>query len=196
MKPNKPSEHHTLSESLAGHLLVATPQMTDPRFRRAVIFMCQHDTEAAMGLIINQPNTDLSFQKLTEHLNLEQPCLDTDEPVFTGGPVEPQRGYILHTDDQMLPETIPIANGICLSLHVDMIAEITRGLGPSFSKVMLGYAGWSAGQLEDEMRENMWVHLPASTDILFRTDTESLWNKSFARIGLNPATLSSTSGTA
>ena len=149
-----------------------------------------------MGLIINQPNTDLSFQTLTEHLNLDQPCLDRDEPVFTGGPVEPQRGYILHTDDQMLPETIPIANGICLSLHVDMISEITRGLGPSFSKVMLGYAGWSAGQLEDEMRENMWVHLPATTDILFRTDTEALWDKSFAQIGLNAATLSSTSGTA
>ena len=96
----------------------------------------------------------------------------------------------------MLPETIPIANGICLSLHVDMITEITRGLGPSFSKVMLGYAGWMVGQLEDEMRENMWVHLPATTDILFKTETESLWDKSFARIGPNPATLSSTSGTA
>ena len=196
MDLNTPSEQPSLSESLAGHLLVATPQMTDPRFRRAVIFMCQHDTEAAMGLVVNQPNTDLSLQKLTEHLNLNQPSLDTTEPVYTGGPVEPQRGYILHTDDQMLPETIPIANGICLSLHVDMIAEITRGFGPAFAKVMLGYAGWSAGQLEDEMRENMWVHLPATTDILFRTDTDFLWEKSFARIGLNPATLSSTSGTA
>ena len=123
--------------------------MTDPRFRRAVIFICQHDTEAAMGLVINQPNTDLSFKKLVEHLNLNQSCLDTEGPVYTG-PVEPQRGYILHTDDQMLAETIPIANGICLSLHVDMISEITRGLGPSFVRVMLGYAGWSAGQLEDE----------------------------------------------
>lgn len=196
MKYGSSSTSSTLNDSLAGHLLVATPQMTDPRFRRAVIFICQHNTEAAMGLVINQPNTDLSFKKLAEHLNLNQPCLDTEDPVYTGGPVEPQRGYILHTDDQMLPETIPIANGICLSLHVDMISEITRGLGPSFARVMLGYAGWAAGQLEDEMRENMWVHLPATKDILFKTDTDDLWDKSFASIGLNPATLSSTSGTA
>ena len=196
MEHDTSSTSPPFSDSLAGHLLVATPQMTDPRFRRAVIFICQHDIEAAMGLVINQPNSDLSFQKLAGHLNLNQPFLDTEDPVYTGGPVEPQRGYILHTDDQMLPETIPIANGICLSLHVDMISEITRGLGPSFAKVMLGYAGWSAGQLEDEMRENMWVHLPATTDILFKTDTDNLWDKSFALIGLNPATLSSTSGTA
>ena len=196
MKHGSSSTSSPLNDSLTGHLLVATPQMTDPRFRRAVIFICQHDTEAAMGLVINQPNTNLSFKKLVEHLNLNQSCLDTEGPVYTGGPVEPQRGYILHTDDQMLPETIPIANGICLSLHVDIISEITRGLGPSFVRVMLGYAGWSAGQLEDEMRENMWVHLPATKDILFKTDTDDLWDKSFARIGLNPATLSSTSGTA
>ena len=196
MKRDTSSKFLPLSDSLAGHLLVATPQMTDPRFRRAVIFVCQHDTEAAMGLLINQPNSDLSFKKLAEHLNLNKTCIDAKEPVYTGGPVEPQRGYILHTDDQMLPETIPIANGICLSLHVDMISEITRGLGPSFAKVMLGYAGWSAGQLEDEMRQNMWVHLPATADIIFKTDTDKLWDISFARIGLNPATLSSTSGTA
>ena len=196
MEYSSSSTPSPLCESLAGHLLVATPQMTDPRFRRAVIFICQHDTEAAMGLVINQPNTDLSFKKLVEHLNLNQACLATEDPIYKGGPVEPQRGYILHSDDQMLPETIPIANGICLSLHVDMISEITRGLGPTFARVMLGYAGWSAGQLEDEMRENMWVHLPATTDILFKTDTDDLWDKSFARIGLNPAKLSSTSGTA
>ena len=186
----------TFGDSLAGHLLVATPQMTDPRFRRSVIFICQHDAESAMGLVINQPNDDLSLKELAEYLQPNQPCLDTESPVFIGGPVEPQRGYILHTDDQMLPETIPIANGICLSLHVDMISEIIRGLGPALTRVMLGYAGWSAGQLEDEMRENMWVHLPATTDILFKTHTDELWNTSFSRIGLNPATLSSTSGTA
>ena len=77
-----------------------------------------------------------------------------------------------------------------------MVSEISRGLGPSFAKVMLGYAGWSAGQLENEMRENMWVHLPATPDILFKTNINDLWDKSFARIGLNPATLSSTAGTA
>ena len=120
MKNDSLSISSLTSDSLSGHLLVATPQMTDPRFKRAVIFICQHDTKAAMGLVINKPNTDLSFKKLAEHLNLDQSCLDSEEPVYTGGPVEPQRGYILHTDDQMLPETIPIANGICLSLHVDM----------------------------------------------------------------------------
>ena len=196
MKHDSSSISSPTNDSLAGHLLVATPQMTDPRFKRAVIFICQHDTKAAMGLVINKPNTDLSFKKLAEHLNLDQSCLDSEEPVYTGGPVEPQRGYILHTDDQMLPETIPIANGICLSLHVDMVSEISRGLGPSFAKVMLGYAGWSAGQLEHEMRENMWVHLPATADILFQTNINDLWDKSFALIGLNPATLSSTAGTA
>ncbi len=158
------------SKTLAGQLLVATPQMTDPRFRKRALFICQHDETAAMGFIINQPSEEVTISTLSDQLKLDQPRFDPNAPVYIGGPVEPQRGYILHTDDQMMPNSVLVRDNICLSMHVDMITEITRGLGPMHAKILLGYAGWSAGQLEEEMKQSMWFHLPASAEMLFSTD--------------------------
>ncbi|MDC0563309.1 YqgE/AlgH family protein [Alphaproteobacteria bacterium] len=185
-----------MPSNLAGQLLVATPQMTDPRFKHKAIFMCQHDDKAAMGLVINNPSSDITLSQLNEKLGIEMPHFDGDDPVYIGGPVEPQRGYILHSNDHMMPDTIPVTKDICLSIHVDMIKEISRGFGPVMTKVMLGYAGWSSGQLEEEMRQNMWFHLAADPDMLFTTDSNIIWDRSFALLGITAGSLSSTSGTA
>ena len=185
-----------MPSNLAGQLLVATPQMTDPRFKHKAIFMCQHDDKAAMGLVINNPSSDITLSQLNEKLGIEMPHFDSDDPVYIGGPVEPQRGYILHSNDHMMPDTIPVTKDICLSIHVDMIKEISRGFGPVMTKVMLGYAGWSSGQLEEEMRQNMWFHLTADPDMLFTTDSNIIWDRSFALLGITAGSLSSTSGTA
>lgn len=189
-------EPRTIPTNLAGQLLVATPQMTDPRFKHKAIFMCQHDDKAAMGLVINNPSSDITLSQLNEKLGIEVPHFDADDPVYIGGPVDPQRGYILHSNDHMMPDTIPVTKDICLSIHVDMVKEISRGFGPVMTKVMLGYAGWSSGQLEEEMRQNMWFHLAADPDMLFTTDSNVIWDRSFALLGITAGSLSSTSGTA
>jgi len=186
----------TFSKNLAGHLLVATPQMTDPRFRHKAIFMCQHDENSAMGLIINQPSDDITIAMLSDQLNLDHPRFAPETPVYIGGPVEPKRGYILHTDDQMMPQSVSVSDNICLSMHVDMITEIVRGLGPVHAKIMLGYAGWSAGQLEDEMKQNMWFHFPATSKTLFSTDDHDIWEQCFTLMGINAGSLSPQSGSA
>ena len=193
MTGNEPT---IMPSNLAGQLLVATPQMTDPRFKHKAIFMCQHDDKAAMGLVINNPSSDITLSQLNEKLGIEMPHCYGDDPVYIGGPVEPQRGYILHSNDHMMPDTIPVTKDICLSIHVDMIKEISRGFGPVMTKVMLGYAGWSSGQLEEEMRQNMWFHLAADPDMLFTTDSNIIWDRSFALLGITAGSLSSTSGTA
>ena len=191
-----PADFVHYSKSLAGQLLVATPQMTDPRFQHRALFICQHNETAAMGLIINQPSPDITISNLSDQLNLDHPRFDPQSPIYIGGPVEPQRGYILHTDDQMMPQSLHVTDDICLSMHVDMIAEITRGLGPLHAKIMLGYAGWKAGQLEEEMRQSMWIHFPAKSEMLFNTDDKKIWQQCYEIMGINAGSLSPQSGTA
>ena len=184
------------TKTLAGQLLVATPQMTDPRFQKRALFICQHDESAAMGFIINQPSEEITISTISDQLDIDQPRFDPAAPVYIGGPVEPQRGYILHTDDQMMPNSVPVRDNICLSMHIDMITEISRGLGPLHAKILLGYAGWSAGQLEEEMKQSMWFHLPATEEMLFNTEDALIWDKSFLAMGINAGSLSPQSGSA
>lgn len=185
-----------VAHSLTGQLLVATPHMTDERFQKKAIFICQHDEEATMGLIINQPNSDIRLEQVVEQLDIGSPRFSLDEPIYTGGPVEGQRGYILHTSDHMIPDTVSVTDTICLSVHVDMIREISRGLGPSMYKIMLGYSGWSAGQLEEELKLNMWFHLGASPSMLFATQSDMVWERCFSQMGMNAGSLSAQSGNA
>lgn len=182
--------------SLCAQLLVATPQMTDSRFHRSVIYMCQHDADSAMGLIINQRLEDLHFGDLAAKLELGTPRDNAGRPIYTGGPVEPRRGYILHSQDQTMPDTVSISEDVALSLHIDMLKDIASGLGPERVKIMLGYTSWSAGQLEDEMRQNMWFHIPASADLIFAESIENIWAMSFDLAGLNAGSLSPQTGSA
>ena len=184
------------SKTLSGQLLVATPQMNDARFQRKALLICQHDKKAAMGFIINQPSESVTFGNLAEQLKLNSSFANEHQPIYVGGPVEPQRGYVLHTDDQTMPGTVTVKDNICLSMHVDMVTEITRGMGPQSAKIVLGYASWEAGQLEKEMRESMWFHLPATTDMIFSTEHDLIWERSFAQMGMNAGSLSPQSGSA
>jgi len=190
------NDHVELSHSLEGQLLVATPQMTDERFKQKAIFVCKHDGESSMGLIINQPHLEVSLEQVMEQLKIDSPRFALDDPIYVGGPVEPQRGYILHTSDHMMPDSVTVTEDISLSVHVDMITEISRGLGPRMFKIMLGYAGWSAGQLEDELKMNMWFHLNGSPATIFATRNEQVWDSCFNQLGINAGSLSSQSGTA
>jgi len=185
-----------LSHSLTGQLLVATPHMSDERFRRKAVFICKHDEESTMGLIINQPHDDITLEQVVDQLDIESPRFALDDPIYTGGPVESQRGYILHTSDHIMPDTMQVTEAVSLSVHVDMIREISRGLGPSMYKIMLGYSGWSSGQLEEELKMNMWFHLGASPSMLFATKSDMVWDQCFSLMGMNAGSLSAQSGNA
>ena len=182
--------------SLRGQLLVAMPHIDDDRFKRTVILMCQHDNEAAMGLTINKIIPKLDLNALRSKLKLKRAFFDGDMPIFQGGPVENGRGFVLHSSDQMLPDSLPIGDDLAMSVQVSMINEIAAGTGPHNHRIMLGYAGWEPGQLEGEMREGMWFNISSSLDVIFTTPAEQLWDKCFALAGYNAASLSPHSGSA
>ena len=182
--------------SLQGQLLVASPHMDDTRFAKSVIMMCQHDTQSAMGLVINKQASNLKLVDIYEKLEIGTPRFAVSDPVHIGGPVESNRGFVLHSQDHMLPESMSITHEIGLTSSVDILRDITNGTGPCHSIVSLGCAGWSAGQLDREMSESVWLNLPASADLVFTYDRETLWQKAFDLIGIDPAYFASTAGKA
>lgn len=181
---------------LVGHFLIATPHMSDERFHQAVIYMCSHDHEGAMGLVINQPAADMQLDDLLGKLNQDPARFGGDETVFNGGPVEPKRGYILHSADHLMPDSITINEDVALSMQVEMVVEIGAGLGPQHHKIMLGHTGWGPGQLEEEMVENMWLHVPAEPNLVFDCHTDHLWHETLAMRGFNAGNLSPLAGRA
>ena len=191
MKDEKAS---LLFTELVGHFLVATPQMNDPQFHQAVIFMCKHDKQTGMGLVLNKPKQNFTFSKLTEKLSFIKPRFEQNRIIYTGGPVEDRRGYILHSDEHLMPDSVKITDEIALSMQVDMLSEIANGIGPARFKILLGYTGWAAGQLEEELRQNMWIHVPASPEMIFTDDVSSIWEKALGYCGFNASNLSPQSG--
>ena len=191
MKKEKTSLFFT---ELVGHFLVATPQMNDPQFHQAVIFMCKHDKQTAMGLILNKPKLNFTFSNLVEKLSFINPRFEQNRIIYTGGPVENNRGYILHSEDHLMPDSVKITDDIALSMQIDMISEIADGVGPAQFKIMLGYTGWAAGQLEQELRENMWIHVPAFPEIIFTDKTDSIWKNALGYCGFSASNLSPQSG--
>ena len=182
--------------NLTGQLLIATPQMDDTRFQKSVILMCQHDSSGAMGLIVNKPMEELTLAGLAENLKMETPRFDGGAAVLNGGPVEPRRGHVLHGPDQIMPGSVAVTEDIFMSLHRDMITEIVRGLGPADWRIMLGHAGWAAGQLEEEIRQNMWFHTGAEASLVFAGEAGRIWPDSYARAGIDASRLSPVSGQA
>ena len=182
--------------SIRGQLLVAMPQIEDKRFRKSVILMCQFDSETAMGLIINKPQPKLDLDGLCKKLKLSPAFFHGDMPIYDGGPVENTRGFVIHSQDQMLPDSLPIGDGIAMSTQLSMIKEIAAGTGPKCHQIMLGYAGWDKGQLESEMKEGSWFHLSVSADFIFNTPFEKMWHKCFEISGFDAASLSPNAGSA
>ena len=183
-------------DSLQGQLLIASPHINDSRFQRSVIMMCQHDKSSAMGVVINHQSDELDIAQLCETLEMGTPRFHGEQPVHIGGPVDGSRGFVLHSQDHMQPESVAVTHEIGLTSSVNILRDITNGIGPVHSIISLGYAGWHAGQLEQELSANIWLNLPASSDLLFKVETEDLWDKAFATLGIDPAHYASAAGTA
>lgn len=196
----------TDADSLSGHLLLAMPGMPDPRFSHAAVFLCAHSAEGAMGLIVNKTVPDLTFSALLQsldipvqgaHSGLSDPPEQSDDPVFFGGPVETSRGFVLHTPDVFVADaSLTVTGFAALSTSLDILAQIARGQGPADVRMMLGYAGWGPGQLEEELRAGGWLTCQADPGLLYGTPPDRLWSVALDRIGVDPRLLSSTPGRA
>lgn len=187
-----------MMKSFAGHFLLATPMMGDRRFRRAVILICDHDDEQAMGIVINRAMPKLNVPTLLDQLGIECTIQLPQTPVLDGGPCQRDRGFVLHSDDWESDEaTLPIAAGLRMTATRDVLQAIARGQKPKRSTLALGYAGWSAGQLEAEIRDNVWLLCDADPDAVFRADDmKTKWENAYQRLGVAPWQVSVQSGRA
>jgi putative transcriptional regulator len=183
--------------SLAGQLLVAMPQMGDPRFARSVIYLCTHSGDAgAMGLVINKVLGSLSLAELFVQLEIE-PFRDAkNRPVHFGGPVEPGRGFVLHTADYREEATLAVSGNIAITATLDIMRAIGRGQGPRQSLFALGYAGWAPGQLDAEIQANGWLSVAADETIVFDPDHDGKWQRALGKLGIDLSMLSSEAGRA
>lgn len=181
--------------SLANQFLIAMPQLADPNFSRTLTLICEHTEQGAMGLIVNR-SLDLRLGQLLEHmsLNAESPALD-QQPVYYGGPVEMERGFVLHRPLGAWENTLALSDTLGLSVSRDILQAIAKGEdAPNDFMVLLGYAGWGAGQLESELAENAWLTLPAAEDILFGEPLPDRWQAAATRLGVDLTLLSSETG--
>jgi len=180
---------------LTGQFLLAMPGIGDPRFEKAVIAMCVHDENGALGIGLGRLIPGLGFHELLKQLEIE-PGEAPDVPIHAGGPVEPQRGFIVHSDDWGGQESIDVAGRWRLSATLDILRAIAEGAGPSRWVAALGYAGWGAGQLEQEMGRHGWFTTPVAHELLYETGAEQRWAAAYRRAGIDPRLLASGSGTA
>ena len=193
-KPADTQDHE--AAYLDGHLLIAMPAMADPRFANSVIYLCAHSAEGAVGLVVNKPIDNLSFPELLEQLDIEPTGENAPLAVHFGGPVETQRGFILHSADFVEDETLVVDQNIALTATIDILREIAQGAGPRHILLALGYAGWGPGQLEAEFQDNAWLTAPADRTLVFETECETKWEKALAKLGIDQAMLSGTAGRA
>lgn len=179
---------------LSGQLLIAMPQMSDPRFERAVVYLCAHSAEGAMGIVINREFEGLNFRDLLDQLDIEPTSGCDRVRVHAGGPVEGGRGFVLHTSDYMHETSMMVDDTVALTATVDVLKAIADGMGPARSLLALGYAGWSPGQLDTEIRENVWLNVPADSDLLFSTDLDHKWENAIHKLGIDVSLLSGDAG--
>lgn len=179
---------------LTGQLLVAMPQMLDPRFAQTVIYMCAHTEDGAMGLVVNKLLENINFPDLLEQLNLQPKEPGRDIRVHFGGPVETGRGFVLHTSDYVQDATMVIDENIALTATTDILRDIADGEGPRSSLLALGYAGWGPGQLDQEIQANGWLSVAADDGLVFGTDPESIWQGALAKMGIDISMLSGDAG--
>lgn len=186
--------------SLTGKLLLAMPNMGDPRFHRAVILICAHDVNGAMGLVVNHILPGIDLRHLLEQLHIlpldSEMLREPYTPVLSGGPMEHGRGFILHSPDFQQKDTIAINDDIAVTGTVDALRAVAVGAGPQDMLFVLGYSGWESGQLDREMQENAWLVSEASADLLFRVEPDDKWQDAIRRMGVDPAMLSGAAGRA
>jgi putative transcriptional regulator len=176
--------------------------MPDDRFARSVIYVCAHSDEGAMGIIINRPAQTVKFPELLVQLEviapdeaIRLPPTAGSVPVLKGGPVETGRGFVLHSNDFYIDNsTLPIDSAVSLTATVDILRAIARGSGPGRAVLALGYAGWSPGQLEEELQQNGWLTCPADSSLIFDTPVEAKYESALRKLGVNPSFLSNDFG--
>jgi putative transcriptional regulator len=180
--------------NLTGHLLIAMPSMLDPNFARTVTYICEHSDQGALGLVINRP-LDMDLGEVLEQMALEPRDAELARlPILRGGPVELQRGFVIHDSHREWDATVAVTDQIFVTTSQDILSAMAAGSGPEHALVALGYAGWSAGQLEREIAENAWLSVPASAQLLFDVPFEERWEQAAALLGVDLAMLSSQAG--
>ncbi len=182
------------STHFTGMMLIAMPSMADSRFAKSVVYVCSHSEEGAMGIVVNQVIDQLRLPAVLQQLGIEGAGRPEDQPVHVGGPVESNRGFVLHSADYRLDSTLQIDETFALTATVEILRAIAEGKGPSRLVLALGYAGWAPGQLDAEVLDNGWLLAPGDADIVFGRDDDDKWNQALAKLKVDPILLSGASG--
>lgn len=185
---------NTSPQYLTGHLLVAMPGMLDPRFEKTVIYMCAHNADGAMGLVVNRVLESLTFPDLLTQLDIQPVGHREQIRVHFGGPVETGRGFVLHSADYAQPATMAVDENIALTATLDILRAIAEGKGPRNRLLALGYAGWGPGQLDNEIKMNGWLNVPSDDILVFDDDLDNKWERAIAKLGIDPRMLSDSAG--
>jgi putative transcriptional regulator len=182
---------------LSGQMLIAMPGIGDPRFERSLILVCAHDNEHAMGIAVNRPVEGLTVPDLLERLEVRTTAEMDDDLVLLGGPVETERGFVLHTDDYHAEHSLEIGDGIALTTTREVLEAMGRQeTSPRRAILTLGYAGWGAGQLEREIRQNVWLTVEADEALVFDDAYDTKWSRALGKLGIDPQFLSAEAGEA
>jgi putative transcriptional regulator len=181
---------------LTGQLLIAMPDLGDPRFQGGVVFLCSHSPDGAMGLIVNKPMADARFADMLDQLGIARGAATPELPLCFGGPVEMQRGFVLHSAEYEGAGADPlrIDDRFAMTSTLDILRDIAGGVGPARAVMALGYSGWGAGQLEAEISQNSWLTAAADPDLVFGPAMAGKWAAALATLGVSPLTLSSQAG--
>lgn len=178
---------------LKNHLLIAMPTLRDPNFERTVTYICEHNNDGAMGIVINRP-TDILLAEVFEQMEIKADSPARDDKVFVGGPVEEQRGFVLHTGPSRWESSLTVDTDVSVTTSRDILEAMAQGKGPANTLLALGYAGWSPGQLEQEMLDNAWLTGPADKRILFELPPAQRWEAAARLLGVDMALISNQSG--
>ncbi len=181
---------------LTGKCLISTPSLDDERFEQAVIYICSHSKDGAMGFVVNKKIKEFSFADLAMQLPIDFSRPITPIDLYQGGPLDKVRGFVLHSTDYLRGDSIEPGGGIAISASIDVLTDIAFGNGPKENLIALGYANWAPQQLEQEIINNCWLVAPASPELVFRTKDEDKWKKALDSLGIDPARLSAISGRA
>lgn len=182
------------SQYLADHFLIAMPSLADPHFVRGVTLVCQHDEHGAMGLVINH-QSEYTLGEVLKQMDIgdASPTLSR-QAVLVGGPVQPDRGFVLHDDPRDFGSTLRFGRGLAVSTSREILEQMAKGEGPANFLMTLGYAGWSAGQLEEEISQNAWLTVPADPAIFFDTPLEQRWQAAARSLGIDISGMTDTVG--
>ncbi len=178
---------------LSNHFLIAMPALNDPNFARTVTLICEHNEDGALGIVVNRPS-ELTLGELLAHIEIEVDAGIAGEPVYIGGPVQRERGFVLHPPGGEWDSSLQVGPGLCITTSRDVLESLAGGEGPEHCLVALGYAGWGAGQLEREMADNAWLSGPADPAVIFERDSDTRWQAAAALLGVDLTLLSSQTG--